>query len=255
MKEKNNFVDIPSIAHRGYSKYEIENTVSSFIEAGKRNFIGIETDIYFTKDEIIICHHDPIVKGMDKNISESLFEEIKKINLGDKKVAYVPTFKEYLSIIKHYKKIPVIELKTGLNDAELDKVIRTIKEEDIGINKCFFISFHRQVLKRLQSISKQNGYSYKIFRLGTTLLDALEALEDRMNLDFEYSKLNEEIIEMFKKKSLLVAIWTINDISLVDRYKKLGVNFITSNYIESNEKTLTKQSFKETSPYIDRSID
>lgn len=33
------------IAHRGYSKYELENTKEAFLAAANRSYFGIETDI------------------------------------------------------------------------------------------------------------------------------------------------------------------------------------------------------------------
>ena len=38
------------IAHRGYSKYELENTKEAFLAAANRSYFGIETDITLLKD-------------------------------------------------------------------------------------------------------------------------------------------------------------------------------------------------------------
>ena len=55
-------VNIPMIAHKGYHVKEVENTYDAFVEAGKRSFYGIETDIYMTKDSYWICNHDNNIK-------------------------------------------------------------------------------------------------------------------------------------------------------------------------------------------------
>ena len=38
------------IAHRGYSKLELENTKEAFLAAANRSYFGIETDVVKTKD-------------------------------------------------------------------------------------------------------------------------------------------------------------------------------------------------------------
>ncbi|HBF68354.1 MAG TPA: hypothetical protein DDW20_03430, partial [Firmicutes bacterium] len=73
--------EIKFIAHRGYHEYYIENTYDAFIEAGKRNNYAIETDIYLTKDNVMICNHNNKIDGMDKNIVDCYYQEIEKIEL------------------------------------------------------------------------------------------------------------------------------------------------------------------------------
>jgi len=36
------------IAHRGFNRYETENTCAAFVAAGNRSHFGIETDIHVT---------------------------------------------------------------------------------------------------------------------------------------------------------------------------------------------------------------
>ena len=75
-------VDIPTIAHRGYHTTEIENTEGAFLAAAQRNFVGIETDIYWTKDGYIICNHDTSVNYYGKltPIKDLTYQEIIKFS-------------------------------------------------------------------------------------------------------------------------------------------------------------------------------
>ena len=231
-----NKMDVASIAHRGYAVKEIENTLGSFLEAGKRDFFGIETDIYFTKDGYIICNHDPIIKGMDKNINDSTFEEINKINLSKEKIVHAPLFSDYLKICRDYHKIPVIEFKTLLEDKQIEEVISFVKKYYGDINKCFFISFHRSPLKKMQDIANKEHYSYQILRLGQTKEVALEALIDNMGINYEFNSLEQDIVNKFKAKHLPVAVWTVDSYIDVKRMISMGVEYITSNHIKCKKK-------------------
>ena len=39
-----------TIAHRGLSEIEFENTIAAFIAAGNRSYFGIETDVHIAAD-------------------------------------------------------------------------------------------------------------------------------------------------------------------------------------------------------------
>ena len=49
------------LAHRGYSDQYPENTMKAFLEAIKKGFNGIETDVHKTKDgQLVLCHDEKI---------------------------------------------------------------------------------------------------------------------------------------------------------------------------------------------------
>ena len=52
------------IAHRGYSKYELENTKEAFLAAANRSYFGIETDITLLKDRSMVLFHDDDLKRL-----------------------------------------------------------------------------------------------------------------------------------------------------------------------------------------------
>ena len=46
------------VAHRGYIVAGPQNSIPSFIGAGKMGFWGIETDLRITKDKVVVCMHE-----------------------------------------------------------------------------------------------------------------------------------------------------------------------------------------------------
>lgn len=231
-------VDVPTIAHRGYAINEIENTADAFIEAGKRNFIGIETDIYFTKDNWVVCNHDNKIRGMNKNIDECTLSEIMEVDLslkGDKEV-HVCTFNEYLQICAEYNKIPVIEFKTTPAENRIEFIIDLIKQEYGDINNVMFISFGRLILQRMQKLAKLNDYKYEIYRLTQSDSAIDEAIEDNMNIDHQWDILTDEQIKKVKEANLKVTAWTCNDEKAIPSLIERGVEIITTDYIECDPK-------------------
>lgn len=64
------------IAHRGASYWAPENTVASANLAWEKGADAVETDIYLSKDNRIICIHDANTKrttGQDHKISETSY--------------------------------------------------------------------------------------------------------------------------------------------------------------------------------------
>ncbi len=55
---KFNKKNVKTVAHRGVSKLERENTNAAFIAAGNRSYFGIETDMYRTSDNRFVLMHD-----------------------------------------------------------------------------------------------------------------------------------------------------------------------------------------------------
>ena len=92
------------IAHRGGVVDEniSENSLTGLEEAIKRGYTHVEIDVRVTKDGHTVCFHDNNLMreaGVDKNISELLLNEIKKIKLTRSK-EIIPTFEEFCNQCK-----------------------------------------------------------------------------------------------------------------------------------------------------------
>lgn len=113
-----NFLKTWKFAHRGLhniSKGIPENSETSFTEAIKNGY-GIELDIRLTKDKKYVCFHDQSLKrmaGINKNVNEYSYDELKIINLLDSNET-IPLFTDILKIVN--SKVPLlIEVKSEKN--------------------------------------------------------------------------------------------------------------------------------------------
>lgn len=124
-------------AHRGsVTEGMHENTLSAFMLAAERGADLIETDARTSLDGMLICNHDPIVKGFDENgnaveyeVSKTHSDILRKVVLAPDDphgVQYVPTLREALSLCYRTGMSINIDLKEGLFSSE--KVARLVLE-------------------------------------------------------------------------------------------------------------------------------
>ena len=119
--------------HRGAMGYEIENTMPSFKKAVDLN-VGIETDVQLTKDNYLICLHDPYFQKLDKDyvVKDMTLEELREIKFSDKRV--IPTlddvFQEFKSNSLRYS-IDIANRNTGYRVIDLAKKYNILDKIEI----------------------------------------------------------------------------------------------------------------------------
>ena len=237
-------VDIPTIAHRGYHTTEIENTEGAFLAAAQRNFVGIETDIYWTKDGYIICNHDTAVNYYGKltPIKDLTYQEIMDgVNLsGDEaNPVRVTTFNRFLEICRDYNKIPVIEFKItpSKNNCEfLIYMIQTIYGYDEAINDVYFISFGQSILSTMMDIAKENAYSYKCYLLTQSDKSVEEGIALGLHISHQYDLITQELADKVHDANLELAAWTCNYESKIAKLKEFGCVTVTTDVLECDPK-------------------
>lgn len=235
------FDQVKFIAHRGYSWLGPENSKAAFYFAGTRRgaFWGVETDIRYTADGHWICMHDPTVDRTTNgtgNIAEMTLNQIKALTIDfiapsqipinevvvDKKV---PTLEEYLQIMNELNLIPVIEIKSSGDFQTLFYLIKRYGFEE----KCVVISFYGDYLKQLRAFSKK----IKMMLLSSYVTPTEIAICQEIGncgINFSYERLNAENVNIARTYDLEVGVWTVNDIPTIEHARRLGVDYITTDY-------------------------
>ena len=68
----------------------------------------------------------------------------------------MPTFEQYLGVMKKNKEVhPFVEIKEELNDADLRKIVKQVKDAGL-LNETYFISVHQSNLLSLQRLDGVN---------------------------------------------------------------------------------------------------
>lgn len=189
------------IAHRGiYNENVSDNSYKALYDGLlSYKYIGIETDVRVTKDNVFILYHDVLYKGkLVKNVfykdmdNVSKLEDILKINTD---------------------KIILLEIKDF--DIDVKKFIKLINKYNKNV---MIMSFDVNVIKRVKKITNR-------YKLG--ILNYVLNSDSDYNFDFICLLdiiATDYVIESFKKRNIDILIYgVVNDnrnlTYIIDDYK------------------------------------
>jgi glycerophosphoryl diester phosphodiesterase len=143
------------VAHRGASYAAPENTIPSFKLAFEEKADFIEGDFWLTKDEEIVCIHDPDTKRVTVNntrmvVQSSSLAELKRIDVGfwkgiEHKGTSMPTLCEIMQIIPLGKGI-YIEIKDD-REIFMKKLEETLKQFQTLKDNVRIIAFNPKIIQ------------------------------------------------------------------------------------------------------------
>lgn len=125
-------------AHRGLHKGRDipENSMPAFKLAVEEGY-GIEFDVHLTKDQVPVVFHDDNLKrlcGIDKNINDLSYEEVKNLNLYDTKET-IPHLQDVLDLVDG--RVPlIIEIKASKafdKEKLISRIVSTYLDKYKGI--------------------------------------------------------------------------------------------------------------------------
>ncbi len=230
-----NFYKNPCIAHRGAWKHTgvPENTMASFQKAAEMGCYGSEFDVWFTKEDTMIVYHD--AKRNGKLIEETSWEKLRHEKLADG--SRIPTLNEYLNFVTQFTRTKmIIDIKTFVKDrARTKKLALAIHKMvcDRGLqDRVEYLFGYLPALVDLQSMS-----DIPMAYLGSYKKDLVECSPEyvRLNglkhLDYQYTQYDKhpDWIPEFKKKGILLNVWTVDEEKDIDRFLSQGFNYITTN--------------------------
>lgn len=222
--------ELLKIAHRGFTKSFLENTLEAFGAAIAGNFEAIELDIQFSKDGHPIVFHDENLSRLTADfaeINDLTLPQLKELRID--KVYSIPTLAEVLEFVGA-NVIVIVEIKNPKAVLEVVKQFeKSIKEDSWSYNHFIISSFDWTVLTGVALLNSQ-------IKLGVLTEDELEkavafAENIKANCIFpHFSLLNAEICEEISRKNIKIYPWTVNEIEDIQRMKTLKINGIISDF-------------------------
>lgn len=226
------------IAHRGLSGLELENTISAFVAAGNRSYVGIETDVHVTKDGKFVVYHDDTTGRLcdeDVKIGDTDYKKLKSLTLKPQKNRTVgsdfviPDLKDYLSISAFYDKVAVLELKERMTPDVIKRIYAEV-EKYYNSENIIFISFSLQNLIDLRQQQPNATIQYLVQEFNDDILNILK--EYNFDLDIGYWVCSKDVIDICHKNGIKVNVWTVDNPGDAERLIDYGVDYITSNILE-----------------------
>ena len=228
------------IAHRGLSGLEKENTCSAFVAAGNRaGIFGIETDVHRTADGQFVLFHDDNTKRVALDhlvLEETTFQTLRSLQLTDRdgsrgrRDLMMPTVEEYIGICKRYEKICVFEFKNLLPKEDVIRLAEIFRREEY-LDRAVFISFQPDNLFALREYDGDVSIQLLLDRWREEAMEPMTKL--RIGLDIDYRAVTKELVDRVHAAGLPVNCWTVNDPDEAKKLIGMGVDFITSDILES----------------------
>ena len=214
--------DFIIIAHRGASKYQPENTFSSFDKAVELGADMIEFDVRLSLDNKLVAIHDSKVnrttngKGKVRNMTA---QELKELDAGNGNK--IPLIEEIFS--KYSGKIKfVIEMKD--QDTE-EQLLELIYKHD-ALENVFIVSFSKKMLKRIKYLEPGITTGLIKFLPKNIEKDCRECGADVIAV-FRYF-INGKLVKKTEELGLHLFAWTVNDGIQCRKFKKLGLKGIVT---------------------------
>lgn len=215
------------IAHRCYHKNgNTENSLAALKAAQNLGIYGAEIDIYITKDDKIMVHHDGVIAG--KRIENCTYDEVKDLKLsnGEK----LPLFTDMLEVVKSKPGMKlIIEIKdhqaVPREEKAVDEAIRLVSEYGLE-NQVEYIAFDYELCKRIARAVPDAMIGYLSGdRDPKTVLD-----EGIRSIDYNFNTLSQkpEWISQAQQLGMIVNIWTVNSDSDLMKAIAMGVDYITT---------------------------
>ncbi len=242
-------------AHRGASKEYPENTMSAFKGAKELGADFIELDIQQTKDKKLIVMHDTNLKrttGVDKNIWETDYDEIKLLDAGsflsDKfKGEKVPLFEDVVKWAKENNMKLNIELKPTGNETDFEKYVSDIIKKYDFYDECVITSQVYEVLENIKKCDKNIKTVY-VMSLAYGDINKLTAAD---NFSIEASSVTRTLVNRVHKEGKELYAWTVNTKDSISDMVDLNVdNIITDNITLAKEVIYSSKTSNLIEEYI-----
>jgi len=239
-----------ALAHRGFSREGLENSMAAFKAAVELGTVHLETDVHTTSDDVLLVFHDSSLDRVTDStgrISELTAAEVARARIGG--VEPVPTFDELVM------SLPDARLNLDVKDWNSVVALASAIERHGVHNRVLVTSFsdrrRRAVLARLsRRVASSAGSSLTaLFVLLGPVLPAGLARRlltgvDVFQVPVRYGRLpvvTAGFIRRAHRVGRQVHVWTINDPAEMERLLDLGVDGIVSDRLDLLKDVLVRR--------------
>ncbi|GMQ59011.1 glycerophosphodiester phosphodiesterase [Vallitalea sediminicola] len=231
-------MNLPLItAHAGCMNTQ-PNTISSILKGIETGADIIEVDVRATKDGVAILTPDSLVNPSElksKKVEELTFEELRIFE----ETKNIVTLEEVLDLILKYDKVLNLDMKSSYCIEPMTKiVIQKNMTNHVILSGCdkekaFYMHKNYPGFRVLLNVEDENfnskNYNYQSI-IKEICHDAIDT--SCCGINIEYKHCNKELIDYAHSRFLPISIWTLDDISDMNKYFKLGVYSITTNKVK-----------------------
>ena len=253
---------IDILAHRGASGEYPQGTRLAFDKALEQGADELELDVHLSKDGYIIINHDADLKanaGVSDKIEDLTLVELKKLDAGhefslDNGNSY-PFRNQGLTLLTlnelfEYYPTAKFNIEIKPNDVRLSDALWEVIESYQMQQQVVIASQHCKAMKRFRAISEgQVKTSATVAELIEASLAWSSGFGWAFKPDFDIAQLPYKImtkpyVRFFQSKGVSVDLWTVNEVSDIERCIALGVDGIIGDYPERIYQVLQDQGHR-----------
>jgi glycerophosphoryl diester phosphodiesterase len=213
-----------SIAHRGASGHEYQNSRAAFRRARVLGAEGVELDIHATRDGAIVVHHDHVLDGLGR-ISDLSLAAVQQHHLPNGET--VPVLSEVLTLLRGME--VWVEVK-GIEEY-LDAVLLRTLHDGPEPERYAVHSFDHRIVRRL---GERDGALRRGVLLDARLIDPLPVLAaaGATVLWQAQEMVDRALVDEVHRAGRRIIAWTANIEADVSRLITCGVDGICTDYPE-----------------------
>ena len=215
---------VRAVAHRGVSGYYPENTLEAFRHVPDYGAREVEFDVRKTADGKLIVFHNPTIgTGDDMQFIDSMtYEQLKALKPD------VCLLSEALKVIGECGLYAHVEIKDSNIESE---VAECVKQSPVygSVN---YLCFDLNVLRTISAHDPDAELNYLVNKKDNLnyLMKNLSKFKDIEIVSIRKDLLTPEIVRTLHLNGKKVTGWTADTESDIKRLKKMGVDYITTNY-------------------------
>ncbi|MGQ7530690.1 glycerophosphodiester phosphodiesterase [Streptococcus suis] len=215
------------ISHRGYNEVAPENNMVAFERAVEDGFTELETDLYFTKDNVPVLNHDDFINIVARNndgseldkivsISNSTFEELQEYDFGiskgqDFKGTKISTFEQLLQYASEEERIDKlhVELKMPFTYEQKEKLVSMVNHYGLS-DKVGWQSFHWEEFKDMDYLVPTMQFELLAMEYSDAMLSAAKSFDNGQRNVVLSLAVRRESLRKALTTGYDVYTWTVN---------------------------------------------
>jgi glycerophosphoryl diester phosphodiesterase len=218
------------LGHRGASAHAGDNSLEAFELAVEHGADGVELDVRFTSDDVVVLSHDPTISGYGV-IANRTYDELRAERPG------VLTLDEAAAVLTG--RIINIEIKNDPTEPDFDpdnrmadQIAAWVRDND-GYGHCVVTSFNPDTVARVHFVDNDIVTGQLLDRTAE-LTDAIPAAAGAgHSFIAPYRRLMRatpaHTVHLAAEHGLGIAVWTVDGKRALQKLRRAGVAAVITN--------------------------
>ena len=203
--------------HRGYSAKYPENTLISFAAAMDLGVDGVELDIRWSADKVLMVIHDPSLYrtcDVEVNVNQLTLEQIKELSdhypkkfgdqFADQNVT-VPTLEEFLQLRAEKRPDLLIGVELKLTSPEYVDAVVALLDQYQALPYCTFFTYDAGALAYVKTKHHVHAMGFPDFQMRGYTADTYSHYDE---LCISVAQMRSEIFPIYQQKGLPLQVYT-----------------------------------------------